>query len=105
MRVTLSKKRNDDWVVERTGEPELGPYRSATLSLQVASIELAYVRRLGPTSLCVKDEHGVSHICKLIEAGPGNCLLCENQWFNKAHSVPPRCPLWEAIRRTEGVRK
>ena len=99
--LTLNKKVGWQWMLECSPGPDKGPYCSAVMALQVAAIEYARRRKDAVASIFVKDNYGTPHKCKLVdELTADHCLVCENSWAATPHPLPPRCPLWEALRGT-----
>jgi hypothetical protein len=79
--------------------PDRGPYCTAAMALQIAVIEYTCERKHAPALIFVKVNYGMPHQCRLVDDLSGDhCLFCENSWAAENRPLPPRCPLWEALR-------
>jgi len=99
MAPTLSTK-GKEWFIESSAEDrDKGPYYAAGIALQVAVVEVVQARRRGQTlSLSVRDSHGIARECKLLKKPQKEtCFQCETLWPKGRSSLPPRCPLREAL--------
>lgn len=100
---TLYRKPNWGWLIERTHGSDLGPYREPTMALRIAAMELVSARKHGAANIAVRDEYGSRHVCRLLEAPQNHCAVCESSWTAAVRTLPPRCPLWEVIRKSSSI--
>jgi len=96
---TIVNRTPDTWIIEAQDDSR-GPYRSATLALQVALVEVLTARKRGEDAVMrVRDDYGDSHLCELMNKDDGveRCASCQASWLTTKRARPPKCPIFAAI--------